>query len=159
MFPEHRPHGICITVHSRRVQGACCLDIGFRHMFSAHDVPLFVDACAVWPVGLRKELKFHCINSAFFFGWCVYCHRRLVSLVGGGTSQSLGTRLWMPVLRYVESNLQLSLYLFYIVILVISFLISCDKLVHAEFMLYIYSLIILYRMAWCILYICIYTCM
>ena len=51
-----------------------------------------------------------------------------MSLEGGGTSQSLGTRLWMPVLRYVESNLQLSLYLFYLFILVISFLISCDKL-------------------------------
>ena len=41
MFPEHRPHGICITVHSRRVRGACCLDIGFRHMFSAHDGAAF----------------------------------------------------------------------------------------------------------------------
>ena len=30
-------------------------------------VPLFVDACAVWPVGLGKELKSHCINSAFLF--------------------------------------------------------------------------------------------
>ena len=104
-------------------------------------LPLFVDACAVWPVGLGKELKSHCINSAFFFvvffsgactvigGWC--------RLWLGGTSQSLGTRLWMPVLRYVESNLQLSMYLFYLFILMISFLISCDKLVHAEFMLYI----------------------
>ena len=41
VFPEHRPHGICITVHSRRVQGACCLDIGLRHMFSAHDGAAF----------------------------------------------------------------------------------------------------------------------
>ena len=36
-----------------------------------------------------------------------------------------------------KAPLQLSLYLFYLFILVISFLISCDKLVHAEFMLYI----------------------
>ena len=61
----------------------------------------------------------------------------LVSLVVGSTTLSLGTRLWMPVLGYVESNLHLSLYLFYLFILIISFLISCDKLVHAEFMLYI----------------------
>ena len=104
-------------------------------------VPLFVDACAVWPVGLGKELKSHCINSAFFFffffEWCVYCYRGLVSLMVGGTYQSLGTRLWMPVLGYVESNLQLSMYLFYLFILIISFVICCDKLVHAEFMLYI----------------------
>ena len=110
-------------------------------------VPLFVDACAVWPVGLGKELKSHCINSAFlfylffflflFFEWCVYCHRGLVSLVIGGTYQSLWTRLWMPVLGYVESNLQLSMYLFYSFILIISSVINCDKLVHAEFMLYI----------------------
>ena len=110
-------------------------------------VPLFVDACAVWPVGLGKELKSHCINSAFLFylfifsffilsGACTVIGG-LVSLVVGGTYQSLGTRLWMPVLGYVESNLQLSMYLFYSFILIISFVISCDKLVHAEFMLYI----------------------
>ena len=89
----------------------------------------------------------------------MYCHRGLVSLMVGGTYQSLGTRLWMPVLGYVESNLQLSMYLFYLFILIISFVISCDKLVHADFMLYILSLIILYRMVWCILYVCVYTCM
>ena len=31
----HRPREQCAAVHIRRCRGACCLDIGFRHMFSA----------------------------------------------------------------------------------------------------------------------------
>ena len=55
----------------------------------------------------------------------MYCHRGLVSLVIGGTYQSLGTRLWMPVLGYVESIVAI----IYVFVLFIHFNnIICDQL-------------------------------
>ena len=82
MFSKYRPHVICITVHSRRVQGACCLDIGFRHMFSAHDGAAHRRCMCHVAGGVGKELKSHCINSAVSSG--------MVSLVGGVLPNHLG---------------------------------------------------------------------
>ena len=80
------------------VQGACCFDIGFRHMFSAFD----------------------CVS----FGWCI-CRAvksplrtytdaspGVGSLVGGELSQSLGARLLVSVLRRMGS-LEILITLFY----------------------------------------------
>ena len=61
------------------VQGACCLDIGFRHMFSALD-------CVAFSWGIRHAVK---------FSSCVYADVSpgLGSLVGGEFYQSLEARL------------------------------------------------------------------
>ena len=72
------------------VQGACCLDIGFRHMSSALDCVAF--SCCMCRVAEERE-HLH----SFELRMC--CHPESGSRVGGATSQSLGTRLWMPVLR------------------------------------------------------------
>ena len=84
-----------------------------------------VDVCAVW---MRKE-KPPNFNNA------MYCHQEFVSLVGGCTSQSLGTRLRMPVLRNwkVICNSHCIVFFFF------SVYSHCDKLIHIEFMMYIVS--------------------
>ena len=39
------------------VQWACCLDIGFCHMFSAPDCTLLTEACSLWPKkGMTQSL-------------------------------------------------------------------------------------------------------
>ena len=72
------------------VQGACCLDIGFRHMFSALDGVTFS-----W-----------CISRAVRFPSCPYTDARpgVGSLVGWEFSQSLEARLLVSVLRWVGAT-------------------------------------------------------
>ena len=67
------------------VQGACCLDIAFRHIFSALDCVAFD-----W-----------CLHHAVRFPPCVYSNASpgVESLVGREFTQSLGTRLLVSVLR------------------------------------------------------------
>ena len=67
------------------VHGACCLDIGFRHMFSALDCVAFD-----W-----------CIHYAVRFSSCVYTDASpgVESLVGREFTQSLGAHLLVSVLR------------------------------------------------------------
>ena len=69
------------------VQGACCLDIGFNHMFSALDCVAFD-----W-----------CINHAVRLSPCVYTDASpgVEMLVGREFAQSLGARLLVSVLRAV----------------------------------------------------------
>ena len=69
------------------VQGACCLDIGFHHMFSALDGVTFS-----WYINL--SVRFHS---------CAYTDASpgVGSLVGGEFSQSLDARLLVSVLRLV----------------------------------------------------------
>ena len=72
------------------VQGACCLDIGFRHMFSALDGFAFS-----W-----------CISRAVRFPSCAYTDASpgVWSLVGGEFSQSLEAQLLVSVLRWVGAT-------------------------------------------------------
>ena len=67
------------------VQGACCLDIGFCHMFSA----------------LGSVTFGRCIRRAIRLPSYVYADAspRVGSLVGGEFSQSLGARLLVSVVR------------------------------------------------------------
>ena len=67
------------------VQGACCLVIGFRHMFSALDCVAFD-----W-----------CIHHAVRFSPCVYTDASpgVESLVGREFAKSLGAHLLVLVLR------------------------------------------------------------
>ena len=69
------------------VQGAYCLDIGFRHMFSALDCVAF-DWCKHYGVKFTP---------------CVYTDARpgVESLVDREFTQSLGARLLVSVLRAV----------------------------------------------------------
>ena len=69
------------------VQGASCLDIGFRHMFSALDGVIFS-----WR-----------ISCAVRFLSCAYTDASpgVKSLVGGEFSQSLEARLLVSELRWV----------------------------------------------------------
>ena len=71
------------------VQGACCLDIGFRHMFSALDCVAF---------------DWH-IHYAVSFSPCVYTGASpgVESLVGRKFTQSLGVCLLVSVLRAMEA--------------------------------------------------------
>ena len=68
-------------------QGACCLDIGFCHMFSALDCVAF-DCC---------------IHHAVRFSPCVYTDASpgVESLVGREFAQSLEARLLVSVLHAV----------------------------------------------------------
>ena len=80
------------------VQRACCLDIGFRHMFSA------LDCVAIdW-----------CIHYAVCFSPCVYTDASpgIESLVGREFTQSLGARLLMSVLRAVGAIFKLLYFCF-----------------------------------------------
>ena len=72
------------------VQGACCLDIGFRHMFSALDGVIFS-----WLIG-----------RAVWFPSCALCDASpgVGSLVGGEFSQSLEARLLVSVLRWLGAT-------------------------------------------------------
>ena len=96
VFPVHRPHGVCSAVHNRRcgvgggggghavwtsVSATCPLHL---------TVSLLVAACAVW---LRKGKPCIVLSIA-----CAVIPESR-SLMGGATSQSLGTRLWMPARR------------------------------------------------------------
>ena len=71
------------------LQGACCLDIGFRHMFSALDCVAFD-----W-----------CIHHAARLSPCVYTDASpgVESLVVREFAQSLEARLLVSVLRAVGS--------------------------------------------------------
>ena len=79
--------------------GACCLDIGFRHMFSALDGVIFS-----WR-----------ISHAVRFPSCAYTDASpgVGSLVGGEFSQSLEARLLVSVLRWVGATGVLYCILFY----------------------------------------------
>ena len=69
------------------VRGACCLDIGFRHMFSAFDCVVFW--LVYTPCGQVFTVRFADASPG------------VGSLVGGEFSQSLGTRLLVSALRAV----------------------------------------------------------
>ena len=75
------------------VQGACCLDFCFRHMFSALDCVAFD-----W-----------CIHYAVRFSPCVYTDTSpgVELLVGREFTQSLGTHLLVSVLCAVGAILKL----------------------------------------------------
>ena len=81
------------------VQGACCLDIGFRHMFSALDSVIFS-----WR-----------ISRAVSFPSCAYTDNSpgVGSLVGGEFPQSLEAWLLVSVLRWVGATDVLDCILFY----------------------------------------------
>ena len=81
------------------VEGACCLDIGFRHMFYAFDSVTFS-----W-----------CISRAVRFPSCTYTDASpgVGSLVGEELSQSLEAWLLVSVLHWMEATGILYCILFY----------------------------------------------
>ena len=87
MFPVHRPHGVWFTVHIRRCRGHPVWTSVSATCFLHLTVPHLADTCAEW---MRKGKP---LISA------MYCRPEFGSLVGGGTSQSLGTQLRVAVLH------------------------------------------------------------
>ena len=84
MFTIHRPHELNTFVGA----GEHAVWTSVSATYSLHlTVPHLVDACAMW---MQKGKP---LISA------MYCRPEFGSLVGRGTSQSLGTRLWMAVLH------------------------------------------------------------
>ena len=95
----HRPRRLCAAIQICRCRGACCLDIGFRHMFSALDGVI---------------LSWH-ISRAVRFPSCAFTDASpgVGSLVGREFSQSLEAWLLVSVLRWVGATGVLYCILFY----------------------------------------------
>ena len=125
MFPVHRPHGIWFTKHIRRCRGHAVWTLVSATCSLHLTVPHLVDACTVW---MRKGKP--------LISW-MYCCPEFGSLVGGGTSQSLGTLLRMAVLHNCKVLCN-SHCIFFFFCFVVPFS-HCDKLIHKKFMMYIVS--------------------